>query len=360
MSVLETSLEAASPEASTAPLLKTTPVPPPGALRADLPLTVRGAQTVAEGRAAIRRILRGEDDRFLAVVGPCSIHDPEAAREYATRLVELKTKLDDRLCIIMRAYFEKPRTTIGWRGLINDPHLDGSYDMPEGLRRARRLLVELTDMGLPVATELLDTATPDYFSDLISFGAIGARTTESQPHRAMASGLNLPVGFKNGTNGGVQIALDAMQSARSSHSYLGFDADGRCCMVRTAGNPDHMLILRGGNKDTPNHDIRSVMVAAEQMRMVGLPPAILVDASHANSGYDPQRQAQACTHVLNLRASGQRALKGVMLESNLFDGKQSIPADLTKLRYGVSVTDACLGWDDTATLLENLHARLAP
>jgi 3-deoxy-7-phosphoheptulonate synthase len=340
-------------------LLYETPVPPPGELRRQIPRTTRGAEVATEGRAATRRILRGEENRFLVVVGPCSIHDTDAAREYATRLVQLKEELDDRLCIVMRAYFEKPRTTIGWRGLINDPYMDGSYDMPEGIRRARQLLVEITDLGLPVATELLDTATPAYFADLISFGAIGARTTESQPHRAMASGLDMPIGFKNGTNGGIQIALDAMLSSRSSHSYLGFDQEGRCCMARTLGNPDHVLILRGGNKHTPNYDIRSVMVASEQMRMAGLNPAILVDASHANSGYEPQRQPQVCRHVLRLRASGQPTIKGVMIESNLFGGKQSLVADPTQLRYGVSVTDACLAWEETEGILREMHASLA-
>ena len=327
-------------------------LPPPRELRSQIPVTARGIQVVAEGRRASTRILRREDDRLLVIVGPCSIHDTDAALEYARRLAPVADTLKDTLCILMRAYFEKPRTTVGWRGLINDPNMDGTFDMAEGLRRARTLLAQITDLGLPVATELLDTATHDYYADLISFGAIGARTTESQPHRAMASGLNLPVGFKNATDGGVQVALDAMISAASQHSYLGFDDDGRCCVVRTAGNPDSALVLRGGRKSQPNYDRVSVARAVADLYRAGLPASIVVDASHANSGYDPLRQPFVAERVALQRSEGERSLRGVMIESNLFPGKQSIGPEM---KYGVSVTDGCLGWDETEALLTRLH-----
>lgn len=329
------------------------PLPPPRALREQYPVASEGTDAVERGRSISRDILRGDDDRLLVIVGPCSIHDPDAAIEYASRLAPVARDMSDRLCILMRAYFEKPRTTVGWRGLINDPHLDGTNDMEEGLRRARRLLVDITRLGMPVATELLDTATHDYYADLISLGAIGARTTESQPHRAMASGLPLPIGFKNATDGGVQVALDAMVSARSPHSYLGFDDDGRCCVVRTTGNPDCVLILRGGRKNLPNFDRVSVARAVADLDRSELPRSILVDASHANSGYDPERQPFVAERVAVQRREGERALRGVMIEGNLFGGKQSIgPA----MRYGVSVTDGCLGWEETLALLERLHS----
>lgn len=331
-------------------------LPPPQALRDDFPVTETGRKTVAEGRNAVRNILNGQDNRFLVVVGPCSIHDPEAAIDYARRLAPLAHQYSDRLIVQMRAYFEKPRTTVGWRGLINDPYLDGTYDMSEGLRRARQLLVAITDLGLAVATELLDTATPEYFSDLISFGAIGARTTESQPHRAMASAMPMPVGFKNGTDGEMQIALDAMQSAQSKHSYLGFDDDGRCCVIHTSGNADVCLILRGGKKSQPNYDRVSVARAVACLDKVHLPAAILVDASHANSGYDPSRQPFVAEKVARQRLEGEKALLGVMVESNLVAGKQSIGPEMV---YGQSVTDACLGWEDTESLLARLHAQFA-
>ena len=330
-----------------------TPLPPPRALREAYPISPEGARVVEEGRSRSRDVLRGTDNRFLVIIGPCSIHDPDAAIDYASQLAPLAAQMSDRLCIQMRAYFEKPRTTVGWRGLINDPHMDGTNDMEEGLRRARRLLVEITRLGLPVATELLDTATHDYYADLISFGAIGARTTESQPHRAMASGLPIPIGFKNATDGGVQVALDAMVSARSPHSYLGFDDDGRCCVVRTTGNSDCVLILRGGRKSQPNFDRVSVARAVADLDRSDLQRAILVDASHANSGYDPERQPFVAERVALQRREGERSLRGVMIESNLSGGKQSIgPA----MRYGVSVTDGCLGWDESVRLLERLHA----
>jgi 3-deoxy-7-phosphoheptulonate synthase len=331
-----------------------TPVPAPLALRAACPATDDGRAAVRRGRADIRRILRGEDDRLLVIVGPCSIHDPAAALDYAARLARLSDELSDRLCIVMRCYFEKPRTTVGWRGLINDPHLDGSYDMAEGLRRARRLLVAVTDMGLPVAAEVLDTATPAYFSDLLSFACVGARTTESQPHRALASGLPVPVGFKNATSGCVRVAVDAMISARESHSYLSVDGNGRACVVRTPGNPDTVVVLRGGKETGPNHGAESVADAARRLEAAELPARVIVDCSHANSGYDPVRQAEVCAQVGRDRAEGRSpAVAGVMLESFLYTGKQPLAPGRAP-EYGVSVTDACLGWDETARLLREL------
>lgn len=328
-------------------------VPTPREIVAEIPASPEGARAVQTGRDEIRRILHHEDNRLLVVAGPCSIHDTEAAIEYSGKLAALRNELGDKLCIVMRTYFEKPRTTVGWRGLVNDPHLDGSFDMAEGLRRARHLLASVTAFGLPTAAELLDIATPDYYGDLVSFTAIGARTTESQPHRALASALDMPVGFKNGTDGGVQIALDAMLSARGSHSYLGFDPDGRCCVVKTSGNPDTALILRGGRKNVPNFDRVSVASALARMHKNKLPAAIVVDASHANSGYDPVRQAAACESVVRQRREGEKALVGVMLESFLVTGKQNIGPDMV---YGKSVTDGCLGWEETETLLRKLHS----
>ncbi len=330
-----------------------TVLPAPGVLREQFPVSAASYRTVSGGRVALQQLLNRQDSRFLEVTGHCSIHDPEAALDYARRLAPLAEKYSDKLVVMMRTYFEKPRTTIGWRGLINDPHMDGTYDMAEGLRRARKLLVEITELGLPVATELLDTATPDYFADLISLGSIGARTTESQPHRAMASAMPMPVGFKNGTDGELQIALDAMQSAQSKHSYLGFDEDGRCCVVRTPGKPDVCLILRGGKKSQPNYDRVSVARAVACLGKAGLPAAIVVDASHANSGYDPDRQPFVAEKIGRQRLEGDKSLLGVMIESNLVGGKQSINKEMV---YGKSVTDACLGWDDTETLLSRLHA----
>ena len=328
-------------------------VPTPRELRGAAPVDALSLAAVEAGRREVRSILRHDDRRLLVVAGPCSIHDSDAAQEYAGRLAGLRAELADRICLVMRTYFEKPRTTVGWRGLINDPYLDGSFDMGEGLRRARKLLSGVTALGLPAAAELLDTATPDYYADLVSFTAIGARTTESQPHRALASGLDMPVGFKNGTDGGVQIALDAMLSARGAHSYLGFDDDGRACVVKTSGNPDTALILRGGRKNVPNFDRVSVASALARMHRSKLPAAIVVDASHANSGYDPLRQSAACESVVRQRREGERAIVGVMLESFLVTGKQNIGPEM---RYGVSVTDGCLGWDDTEALLRRLHS----
>ncbi len=326
------------------------PLVSPRTLKEELPVTPRITEGVDSARDVVQRILRKEDPRLLVVVGPCSIHDPDAAFEYAERLNEVRLKYQERLFLVMRTYFEKPRTTIGWRGLINDPHLDGSFDMVTGLRRARALMLKITEMGLPVGTEMLDPVTPQYFADLISWAAIGARTTESQTHRALASGLSMPVGFKNSTDGGLQIATDAIVSARHTHSFLGVDEGGQCCVVKTTGNPDAHLILRGG-RSGPNYDRSSVEGAAAQMQAAGLDPAILIDCSHANSAYDERQQEVVWENVIRQRTDGDSAVAGMMVESNLMGGKQSISRDLSALRYGVSVTDACVDWETTERML---------
>ncbi len=314
-----------------------------------MPISETARETVYSARETIRRILRREDPRLLVVVGPCSIHDDRGALEYAERLAEAHHRLADRLFIVMRVYLEKPRTTVGWRGLINDPHMDGSYDMAEGLRRARELLRSVNDLGLPAATEMLDPFTPQFLSGLISLGAIGARTTESQTHRALASGVSMPVGFKNSTDGSVQAAVNSIVSMRSAHSFLGIDQTGRSAVVKTTGNPDGFVILRGSRLGT-NYDADSVAQAVTMMTTSDLPQAVMVDCSHANSGSDHTRQRVGWDAVLAQRPQ-QPALIGMMIESNLFEGKQPIPADLSQLRYGVSVTDACVGWETTEQML---------
>ncbi|MBC8102388.1 MAG: 3-deoxy-7-phosphoheptulonate synthase [Cytophagales bacterium] len=339
----------------------TTPLPSPRTFRDRLAASPEGCRTVAESRETVRRLLRKQDDRFLVIVGPCSIHDTEAALEYAACLAPLRDRYGDRLEIVMRAYFEKPRTSIGWRGLVSDPYLDGSFNMAEGLRRARLLLLALAEQGMPTATELLDLATPAYFADLISFATIGARTTESQPHRALASSLDLPVGFKNGTDGGIEVAVNAMVSAREGHAFVAMDDDGRPCAVRSLGNAYSLLVLRGGLVSIPNYGPESVAAAETRLRAAGFDsPSLLVDASHANSGYDPDQQASACFSAVRQRRAGRRSLIGVMVESNLVHGKQKLaPAGgAGGLRHGVSVTDACLGWEGTAALLGELHTLL--
>ena len=338
----------------------TTTLISPRDLEAELPTSAESVRTVVEGRQTIRAILRGDDPRLLVVIGPCSIHDVEAAREYADRLVELKDRYADRMCIIMRVYFEKPRTTIGWKGLINDPHLNGTFDMAHGVRIARELLRDITGLGLAVGTEMLDPITPQYISDLVSWASIGARTTESQTHRQMASGLSMPVGFKNSTDGNTQIAIDAMKSARSGHHFLGIDEDGRSCIVRTRGNPDGHLILRGG-ADQPNYAPESVALAAQRLADTGLPGAIMIDCSHANSAKRHERQEAVWSSLVEQRTAArgdESPIIGAMIESNLYEGAQKIPEDISKLCYGVSITDACIGWDKTEQLLREGYERL--
>ncbi len=330
----------------------------PRELKAQLPMTEVANKTVVEGRETIGAILRQTDPRLLVVVGPCSIHDPKGALEYAKRLNVLRKELADQLFIVMRVYFEKPRTTIGWKGLIYDPNLDGSDDIQTGLKKARELLLQITEMGLPAATEFLDPVVPQYIADLVSWAAIGARTTESQTHREMASGLSMPVGFKNGTDGGLQIAIDAMQSAMRPHSFLGIDQDGFTSIVRTTGNPDGHVVLRGGRLMT-NYDAESIRIAAESLAKAGLAPVLMVDCSHANSLKQHAKQEEVWRSLIEQRLAGGKPITGVMIESNLHEGSQSIPKNLADLRYGVSVTDACLGWDVTERILRGGHDELA-
>lgn len=335
------------------------PLIAPAKLEESLPLTDKARQTVLDGRRTIEAILRGDDPRLLVVIGPCSIHDPAAAMEYARKLAELKDQLADRLVLVMRVYFEKPRTTVGWKGLINDPHLDGSFDMGHGLDLARKLLIEINELGLPAGTEFLDPVTPQYLDDLVSWAAIGARTTESQTHRQMASGLSMPVGFKNATNGSLQVALDAMQSALSPHHFIGVDEDGRACVVHTRGNTYGHVILRGGEEGT-NYHPADIEHAAKGLTKAGMNPLLMVDCSHANSGKKFAQQEVVWDSLIEQRQSGGsgKAIIGAMIESNLAEGKQSIPDDLSQLKYGVSVTDECISWDTTAAMLQRGYDRL--
>lgn len=335
-----------------------TPLVSPRALRADMPVTEAANRTVVQGREAVKRILRKEDERLLAIVGPCSIHDPEAALTYAGRLHALSQELADRLCIVMRVYFEKPRTTVGWKGLLYDPYLDGSDDMATGLRIARQLLIDINAMGLPAGTEMLDPITPQYHADLITWSAIGARTTESQTHREMASGLSMPVGFKNSTEGNLQIAINAMESARQPHTFLGIDHDGQTCIVRTTGNPWGHVVLRGGNAG-PNYDADSLAAAGESLRRAGVEPVLMVDCSHANANKQHALQEVVWNDLVVQRVAGNRDLIGMMVESNLAEGSQKIPADRSQLRYGVSVTDPCVGWETTERMLRHAYAQMS-
>lgn len=324
----------------------------PKAIKRELP--VRGASlgTVTRGRAEAQAILHGRDTRLLAIVGPCSIHDPAGALDYAARLAALRTELDDAVCIFMRVYFEKPRTTVGWKGLINDPRLDDSCDLGAGLRLARELLLEITALGLPAATEFLDPIVPQYLADVVSWAAIGARTTESQTHREMASGLSMPVGFKNSTDGSIQTALDALLAARSPHSFLGIDQDGCTSVVTTAGNPDSHIVLRGG-REGGNYRSQHTKETERRLREAGLQPGFMIDCSHANSAKNPRRQAVVWRNVLDQRRRGRTAIIGAMLESYLEEGSQAVGSDRKALRYGVSVTDGCIGWEATEKLLRS-------
>jgi 3-deoxy-7-phosphoheptulonate synthase len=330
----------------------------PQSLKAELRGSKESDSTVVQGRASVTRILRLQDPRLLVVVGPCSIHDVQGALEYARKLNALRKELADRMVIVMRVYFEKPRTTIGWKGLINDPYLDGTHDIETGLKRARQLLLDITAMGLPTATEFLDPIIPQYIADLIVWAAIGARTTESQTHRELASGLSMPVGFKNATDGSLQIAVDAMCSARTPHSFLGIDQEGFTSIVRTKGNPDGHIVLRGGRLRT-NYDAASIKEAETKLKKAGLPPVILVDCSHANSGKQPAKQEDVWRSILEQRSSGTRSLIGMMVESYLEEGSQPIPKDPKDLRYGVSITDPCISWKTTERLLRWGYEALA-
>jgi 3-deoxy-7-phosphoheptulonate synthase len=324
----------------------------PRALKAEFAMSEASNRTVVESRQNVMGILEQKDSRLLAVVGPCSIHDVDAALEYGARLNALRTELSGQMEIIMRVYFEKPRTTIGWKGLINDPHLDGTYDIESGLKKARKLLLDLTATGLPTATEFLDPIIPQYTADLVTWAAVGARTTESQTHREMASGLSMPIGFKNGTDGSLQIALDAMQSARTPHSFLGIDQEGITSIIRTTGNSAGHIVLRGG-RSRPNYDAESIREAEAKLTEAGLPAVLMVDCSHANSAKQHSRQEEVWRSVIEQRAAGTRSLIGMMVESYLSEGNQPFPRPRSELRYGVSITDACLGWDVTERMLRS-------
>lgn len=334
------------------------PLPPPREVKTKLAMTAEAAHLVVTTRRAIRDLLHGVDkDRLLVIVGPCSIHDPEAAFDYADKLKRVADATRDHLLIVMRTYFEKPRTTVGWKGLINDPRLDGSCDIAAGFELARRVLLAINDKGLPCACELLDPVTPQYIADLLSWSAIGARTTESQTHREMASGLSMPVGFKNGTDGGLQSAINAMVTARQPHSFVGINANGVTSIIKTLGNPDRHVVLRGGGGKT-NHGPEDVTRAAALVAGEGILRPIMVDCSHDNSAKDHRRQAEVARSVVRQFAEGQRAILGIMLESNLHPGKQTW-REGAPLTYGVSITDACLGWEETESLLLELAAVLA-
>jgi 3-deoxy-7-phosphoheptulonate synthase len=335
----------------------TSPLISPRDLLSQIPMSEAANRTVVQGREELIRILSGEDPRILAVVGPCSIHDEKAALEYAEKLVGVAKQVRSTMLMVMRVYFEKPRTVVGWKGLINDPGLDGSFDIGNGLRRARQLLLKIGEMGMPAATEMLEPITPQYVADLVTWAAIGARTTESQTHRQMASGLSMPVGYKNGTDGNLEIAIQAMQAARHAHSFLGIDQDGRTCVIHTTGNPYGHVILRGG-RNGPNYDAANVKSAAESLIATKLPPYLMIDCSHANSDKDYTKQATVWADAVAQRASGNRYIAGLMLESNLLPGNQKLTADLSQLKYGVSITDGCIGWEQTEKLLLDAHAVL--
>lgn len=330
----------------------------PQCLKGELPVTESAGTTVHAARTAVHRILDGQDHRLLVVVGPCSIHDTEAARDYARRLKTLAAEVSDTLFLVMRAYFEKPRTTVGWKGLVNDPHLDDSFKIADGLRIARKLLLEISEMGVPLATEALDPITPQYLQDLISWAAIGARTTESQTHREMASGLSCAVGFKNGTDGGLDVAINALQSVSEPHRFLGINQEGQVSVIHTRGNPYGHVVLRGGNSK-PNYDSVHVALCEQALEAINVRPNIMVDCSHANSNKDPSLQPLVAEDVAHQIIEGNRSIIGLMIESNLGWGSQSIPSDLSKLEYGVSVTDACIDWSSTEALLRDLRVKLA-
>ena len=333
------------------------PLVTPAQLKEELPLSEQAYQTVLKGRDTIRKILDGEDKRLFVVIGPCSINDPKAAHEYAERLKALSEKVKDTLYLVMRVYFEKPRTTIGWKGLINDPDMNDSFNIEKGLRIGRKLLLELNEVGLPCATEALDPNSPQYLHDLISWSAIGARTTESQTHREMSSGLSSPVGFKNGTDGGLTVATNAMQAVKHGHSFLGLNEDGQVSVIRTNGNPYAHVVLRGGN-GKPNYDATSVAEAEQALAKAKVSNKIMIDASHANSNKDPYLQPLVLKNVTEQILDGNKSIVGLMIESHLKGGRQDIPDNLADLEYGKSVTDGCIDWDTTEKTLLQMHDAL--
>jgi 3-deoxy-7-phosphoheptulonate synthase len=332
-------------------------LPTPAQIKHEFPLSQRAEEIVIGGRETVQDILALRDPRLFVVVGPCSIHDVQAAEEYAGRLKSLADEVADTLVLIMRVYFEKPRTTVGWKGLINDPNMDDSFHIEKGLSMARELLLHIAERGLLASTEALDPITPQYLSDLISWAAIGARTTESQTHREMASGLSMPVGFKNGTDGSLGVAMNALKSVSQPHHFLGIDQSGQCAVFHTRGNPDAHVVLRGGG-DRPNYDSVCVAMCERELAHNGLPARIVIDCSHGNSNKDPALQPLVAEDCADQIVEGNRSIVGLMLESNLNGGNQPIPKDLTQLKYGVSVTDACIDWSTTETLIRSLRTKL--
>ena len=330
-----------------------TEVESPAAIHNQFPISESAATTVANSRTAIHNILHGKDDRLLVIIGPCSVHDPKSAIEYAEKLKVVREQLKDDLEIVMRVYFEKPRTTVGWKGMINDPHLNETFDINEGLKRARKLLLDVNEMGLPAGTEFLDLISPQYVADLISWGAIGARTTESQGHRELSSGLSCPVGFKNGTDGTMRIAVDAMRAAERPHVFMSLTKEGRSAIFNTTGNEDTHIILRGGSR--PNYDQESVAEAANEMESAGLRPNLMIDCSHANSRKQHEKQIEVARDVASQIRRGNHNITGVMIESHLIAGRQDL-IEGRDLVYGQSITDACINWDDSVPVLEQLAA----
>ncbi|MDX8120724.1 3-deoxy-7-phosphoheptulonate synthase [Janthinobacterium sp. GMG2] len=333
------------------------PMPTPAELHAKLPLSESAFDTVSRGREALRNIIDRKDQRLFVVVGPCSIHDPVAGLDYARRLKALQEEVKDTMLLVMRVYFEKPRTTTGWKGYINDPYMDDSFKVNEGMEKARHFLLDVCELGLPTATEALDPISPQYLGDLIAWTAIGARTTESQTHREMSSGLSTPVGFKNGTDGDISIAVNAILSSAHPHSFLGINGEGNVAIVRTRGNAYGHVVLRGGD-GRPNYDSVSIAIAEQALAKAKLPANLVVDCSHANSYKKPELQPLVMADVVNQIRQGNRSLVGVMIESNIVGGNQKIPQDLSQLTYGCSVTDGCIDWDTTATMLRDAHAHL--
>ena len=336
------------------------PLEPPDAFVKRIPITDSVAELVYNSREDIKKIISGQDSRMLMLVGPCSIHDEMAGLEYAGRLARLADRVRDRVMIVMRVYFEKPRTTVGWKGFINDPHLNGSFDMATGLARGRQFLLNVLGAGLPAATEWLDPVTPQYLADVISWGAVGARTVESQTHRELASGLSMPIGFKNGTGGtqhSIQIAVDAIVASRAPHTFLSVDGYGRVSIIKTTGNPDGHVILRGG-VNGPNYGAEHVVNAVERMKKAGLQPSVVVDCSHGNSGKDHRNQPVVFRNVMEQRLGGNMNITGMMLESHLSEGSQKLGADPSQLKYGVSITDACVGWETTEDLMMEAYHSL--
>lgn len=332
-------------------------MPTPEELHAKLPLTDKASDTVTKGRADLRAILERKDKRLFVVVGPCSIHDPVAGLDYARRLKALQEEVKDTMLLVMRVYFEKPRTTTGWKGYINDPYMDDSFRVDVGMEKARQFLLDVCELGLPTATEALDPISPQYLGDLIAWTAIGARTTESQTHREMSSGLSTPVGFKNGTDGDIGIAINAILSAANPHAFLGINSQGNVSVVRTRGNPHGHVVLRGGD-GRPNYDSVSVAIAEQSLQKAKLPANIVIDCSHANSYKKPELQPLVMTDVVNQIVHGNQSVVGVMIESNIVAGNQKIPLDLSELKYGCSVTDACIDWDTTVRMLKEADREL--